>query len=444
MEYLTKSTQQFQSQYDYNPFETPNDKKLQTEIPSDLRVVNLLPLVEFDSFENDLAALLNDSGGLNTSDSATDLVTLLNSYEMTQERRSIVLEILSNSRTSPTLMFLQKGGLEILISWLKISASALRDGISLSSLHHCLLYLLHLSTQHSSLFNPSLLAPSSPSSSPLLTEIKESHQQTSRLFINSKIPFLVGFDHLALSGNPFSSSISKQTTATLKQTILNLYEELVVRIQGGKVTSVSLSTTGMTTGSGVNSSEKKRSLSSGGTNDSAGLAKKKPKKEIPNPISHLIQEEKNQLSMKELSRNILAAKEKKVMYSDPPSGRRAMPYTGGVPLATSSLSSTVSSAGKKIFEIMALMCIQGVQRLSRPFSAIQRPFLPIPSVILLQHLPLFMSLLLIPRSQLTFQRVRRGEQRRLYRRRKHKSLQRRKKNSVASLMFEQVTSPLTR
>jgi hypothetical protein len=348
MEYLTKSTQQFQSQYDYNPFETPNDKKLQSEIPSDLRVVNLLPLVEFDSFENGLAALLNESGGLNTSDSAVDLVTLLSSYEMTQERRSIVLEILSNSRTSPTLTFLHKGGLEILISWLKISSSALRDGISLSSLHHCLLYLLHLSTQHSSLFNPSLLSPSSSASAaPLVTEIKDSHQQTSRLFINSKIPFLVGFDHLALSGNPFSSSISKQTTATLKQTILNLYEELMVRIQGGKVSSVSLSTTGMTTGSGMSSSEKKRNATSGASHESSsGVAKKKPKRDVQNPISNLIQEEKNQLSMKELSRNILAAKERKVMYSDPPSGRRAMPYTGGVPLATSSLSSTISSAGK--------------------------------------------------------------------------------------------------
>lgn len=351
-----KSTQQFQSQYDYNPFETPIDKKLQTEIPSDLRVVNLLPLVEFDSFENDLAVLLNDSGGLNTSDSAIDLVTLLNSYEMTQERRSIVLEILSNSRPSPTLTFLQKGGLEILVSWLKISISALRDGISLSSLHHCLLYLLHLSTQHSALFNPSLLTPSASSSSPLVTEIKESHQQTSRLFINSKIPFLVGFDHLALSGNPFSSSTSKQTTATLKQTILNLYEELVVRIQGGKVTSVSLSTSGMTPGNGMNSSDKKRGMSSGGSNDT-GLVKKKPKKEVPHAISHLIQEEKNQLSMKELSRNILAAKEKKVMYSDPPSGRRAMPFTGGAPLATSSLSSTISSAGKlDVLKYYHLMC----------------------------------------------------------------------------------------
>jgi hypothetical protein len=374
MESLTKYSSYFQTQHDYSPFEEPPKEKSQSgrEIPTELRVENVLPFIEFDSFENSLVPLLNDSGGLSTTDPTTpqQLVNIA-TMATTPERRAMILEILSNTKSTPTLSFLQQGGLEVLTSWLKISPAALRDGISLSTLHHTLFFLLHLSVQHSQLFQaPSASGPSSsPAASAtalLIHDIKDTQQQTTRLFQNNKLPPpFIGFDHLAQAGNPFSHSTSRQIASSLKQTILNLYEEFVIRIQGGKVvttsaagstSSVSASSLSSGAAGGGGGGEKKRAMNdsrptsgfSAGGNVADGSQKKKAKRE-PTAISTLLQEEKNLLSRKELSRNILAAKEKKVMYStDVTSNRalgRALPYTGpAIPVPSSALS--IGSTGE--------------------------------------------------------------------------------------------------
>jgi hypothetical protein len=388
IESLTKFTSSFQSQHDYNPFEEPpKEKSLSsgTKIPLELRVENILPFVDFDAFENALVPLLNDSGGLIATDPTVpvQLVNIATMAATTPNRRAMILEILSNTKSTPTLTFLQNGGLEVLTSWLKISPAALRDGLSLSTLHHTLYFLLHLSIQHSQLFHHTPPASSTPSSSSsttptpsstatalLIHDIKDTQQQTTRLFQNNKLPPpLIGFDHLAQAGNPFSHSTHRQITVSLKQTILNLYEEFVIRIQGGRVISTagggggggtgpsssSYSTSGSGGGGG---GERKRSAGDSSSAHSSGFGggsvgggvngsqKKKPKRE--SAISTLLQEEKSQLSRRELSKNILAAKEKKVMYSAEATSSnralgRAMPYTGpGIPLSSTSTGETLS------------------------------------------------------------------------------------------------------
>lgn len=133
MDYVTKVTNSFIIQNDRSPFENISNKfkKINQNESNELNntnetnetdyVKNILPLVEFDSFENSLVPLLNDSGGINNNlDSSEALIKLLNLYELTIERKAIILEILSNTRLTPTLNFLSKGGLEILLSWLKV------------------------------------------------------------------------------------------------------------------------------------------------------------------------------------------------------------------------------------------------------------------------------------------------------------------------------------
>ena len=138
MEYLQKVTNLFILQHDKNPFESfsllskkLNSLKIQTNeeenndeneeiTKKNKEILNFLPFLDFDFFENSLIPLLNDFGGISSIESSKKLLEILKLSDITNERKGIILEILSNTKINFILNFLNNDGIGILFNWLKV------------------------------------------------------------------------------------------------------------------------------------------------------------------------------------------------------------------------------------------------------------------------------------------------------------------------------------
>lgn len=80
-----------------------------------------LPFVELDEFENALLPTIGNNGGINNPQSATALLTLLETYKVSFSQKSLTITILKKTRLPSVVnFFLSNGGFQILLKWLQV------------------------------------------------------------------------------------------------------------------------------------------------------------------------------------------------------------------------------------------------------------------------------------------------------------------------------------
>lgn len=118
MDYLVGATNRFSSEQNRSPFVEVVPVKSSCENIE--KYDPILPFVDYDEFEASLGPLLTDVGGINTAVSGEELCKLVHKYDMTPERRALVIEILKKTRTAYSTNGFLSGGLETVVSWLEV------------------------------------------------------------------------------------------------------------------------------------------------------------------------------------------------------------------------------------------------------------------------------------------------------------------------------------